>query len=217
MSPGLSTYHIPSAMRLVGSLDVPRLRSALDALVSRHESLRTTFELADGRADPGRSANPVRCSSGRSICRVALRTSAERTRRISTRRSGAPSIWRSDLMLRGVVVRLGAREHVLRLVAHHIAADGWSIGILFREFAELYRAFTAGEGSIACPVAHPVCRLRTVATAAVTGRGTSESKWRSGGGISKESPTPGAYPPTGLGRRSRPTKARCTPSSCRYA
>ena len=55
-------------------------------------------------------------------------------------------------MLRGVVVRLDAQEHVLQLVTHHIVADGWSIGILFRELAELYRSASANEAPSLAPL-----------------------------------------------------------------
>ena len=52
-----------------------------------------------------------------------------------------------DLMLRGLVVRLGPREQVLLLVMHHIASDGWSVGILLQEISDLYGAFSHGEPS----------------------------------------------------------------------
>src|SRR5208337_3065294 len=51
-----------------------------------------------------------------------------------------------------VLVRLGAQEHVLRLVTHHIVADGWSIGILLRELGELYRTSSANEAPSLAPL-----------------------------------------------------------------
>ena len=152
LSPGLAAYHIPLAVRAIGSLNVSALRSALDALVIRHESLRTTFDLADGkpiqvvgkpRPVQFREVDLANCPEDERESELRLILEEEVRRPFDLSR---------DLMLRGVVVRLGAQEHVLRLVTHHIVADGWSIGILLRELAELYRTSSANEAPSLAPL-----------------------------------------------------------------
>ncbi len=152
LSPGLAAYHIPLAVRAIGSLNVSALRSALDALVIRHESLRTTFDLADGksiqvvgkpRPVPFREVDLANCPDDERESELRLILEEEVRRPFDLSR---------DLMLRGVVVRLGAQEHVLGLVTHHIVADGWSIGILLRELGELYRACSADEAPSLAPL-----------------------------------------------------------------
>jgi amino acid adenylation domain-containing protein len=152
LSPGLAAYHIPVTMQAIGSLDVSALHSALDALVVRHESLRTTFDFAGGKpiqivGKPRRVPFQVAdlANHGDADCASELRRLLEE----GVRR---PFDLASDLMLRGVVVRLGPQEHVLQLVLHHIAADGWSVGILLRELGELYRAFSANEAPTLAPL-----------------------------------------------------------------
>ena len=139
-------------MRAIGSLNVSALRSALDALVIRHESLRTTFDLADGkpiqvvgkpRPVQFREVDLANCPEDERESELRLILEEEVRRPFDLSR---------DLMLRGVVVRLGAQEHVLRLVTHHIVADGWSIGILLRELGELYRTSSANEAPSLAPL-----------------------------------------------------------------
>ena len=69
------------------------------------------------------------------------------TERVLAAEARRPFDLQRDLMLRGLVVRLGPREQVLLLVMHHIASDGWSVGILLQEISDLYRAFSHGEPS----------------------------------------------------------------------
>ena len=152
LSPGLATYHIPLALRAIGSLNVSALRSTLDALVIRHESLRTTFHLADGkpiqvvgkpRPVQFREVDLANCPDDERESELRLILEEEVRRPFDLSR---------DLMLRGVVVRLGTQEHVLQLVIHHIVADGWSMGILLRELGELYRTSSANEAPSLAPL-----------------------------------------------------------------
>jgi len=151
-SPGLAAYHIPLALRAIGALDVSALRSALDTLVIRHESLRTTLDLAGG--EPIQVVGKPRPVPFREVD-LANRPQDERDselRLILEEEVRRPFDLSRDLMLRGVVVRLGAAEHVLQLVIHHIVADGWSIRILVRELGELYRTGALYEAPSLAPL-----------------------------------------------------------------
>ena len=113
--------------------------------MARHESLRTSFEILD--SEPIQVVTPPRpfTLAMADIEGVGAGARDAELRRVILEEVRAPFDLARDLMLRGLVVRLGPREHVLLLVAHHIAADGWSAGILYRELAEFYRAAVAGQ------------------------------------------------------------------------
>jgi hypothetical protein len=126
-------------------LHVEALQKALDALVARHESLRTTLVARDG--------NPVQMVAPAGYVDLAVieltqwleperQAEADRRLRAAARR---PFDLARDLLLRASLLRLEATEHLLLVSVHHIASDGWSQGVLFRELALLYDAFTMGK------------------------------------------------------------------------
>ncbi|MFJ7182281.1 amino acid adenylation domain-containing protein [Streptomyces massasporeus] len=133
-----ATYNTPFVLRLSGPVDRAALRAALDDVVARHESLRTVIRERDGvpyqvvlsgvkTPFTTRDSDPAELSD-----RVA-----EAARRRFDLAAEPP--------LRAELVSLSADEHVLLLVLHHIAADGWSIGPLSRDLATAYGARRRGE------------------------------------------------------------------------
>ncbi len=147
LQPGSSAYNVPTAVRLTGRLDVAALAATLREIVRRHETLRTSFAVRDGR--PVQSIAPA---AGFPLPLVdagglaAGRREAE-VREIAAAESQRPFDLRQPAMMRARLLRMGPEEHVLLLTLHHIAADGWSIGILVFEMVALYRAFSQGEPS----------------------------------------------------------------------
>jgi hypothetical protein len=139
--PGNPFYNIPKAMRLKGVLDTEALRKSLDAIVARHESLRTTFDSVEGK--------PVQVISEHqkvdlSFIDLSELLQAEREKEMGEflkKEARRPFNLSQDLMLRAALLRLGREEHILLMVMHHIASDGWSMGILYKELAELYESF----------------------------------------------------------------------------
>ena len=148
LEPESSAYNESNATRLSGPLDVLALEKALNQIVARHEVLRTTIVVIDGTPQqliaPSRTIDlPVidlRARTDKDRNSEAHRLTIEATRR--------PFDLSRDLMLRGLLLRLTDQEHILLLVKHHIASDGWSAGILWQELTTLYRAFTTGEPSL---------------------------------------------------------------------
>ncbi len=138
---GGAAYHIPGALKLSGHLNRAALGEALDAIVRRHEVLRTRFVVIDG--------NPMQAIS--EVARFSLEdhdfSSLDMTERDAQLRKIAAQEARArfDLalgpMIRGRLVRTAEQEHVLLLTMHHIVADGWSMGVLIRELSALYSAF----------------------------------------------------------------------------
>jgi amino acid adenylation domain-containing protein len=145
LDPESRAYNVALAHRLRGPLDVEALRRALEALVARHEALRTVFPASDGvpRQDilpAGRFELPVDDLAA---------LPPEDRERDAARRAEAAALSRFDLasgpLLRARLLRLSEREHVLLIGMHHIVSDGWSLAVLWRELAALYGAITAGR------------------------------------------------------------------------
>ncbi|WP_284291834.1 non-ribosomal peptide synthetase, partial [Piscinibacter gummiphilus] len=135
LDPQSTAYHIAGALTLEGELDVAALRGSFDALVARHESLRTVFEAdADGLA-----RQVIREPFGLDIPVIAVDdTAAEAARVVNT-----PFDLTSGPLLRVAVLQRGAREHVLVVVMHHIVSDGWSMQVIVDEFVAGYRGDAA--------------------------------------------------------------------------
>ncbi len=140
-----SPFNICTGVRLSGILKVEALQQTLNALVVRHEALRTTFVSVDG--------SPVQVITERQSVELPLIDLSEwsdtdreaEVQRILKKEAQRPFNLSSDLMLGASLLRLGEEEHILLLVMHHVASDGWSIGILFRELVVLYKAFSTGS------------------------------------------------------------------------
>jgi nonribosomal peptide synthetase DhbF len=136
-------YHVPEGFLLRGELDRDALRRALDALVARHESLRTRFPAFDG--EPVQVAEPE----------LRLELPVEEVDGVPESRL-SEALWEEwerafDLaagpLVRARLLRFGARSHGLVLTTHHIVSDGWSQALLHHELQALYAAFRAGRES----------------------------------------------------------------------
>ena len=136
--PGGANYHSALPLRLHGRLDVAALTTALNMLVERHESLRTTFEQAGGDA-----VQIIHPPSAMDVALVDLSaTPGDLDGVLSTEYQGKFDLKRGPLF-RALLVRLGDEDHVLLLTAHHIVIDGWSMGVLVDELSGLYEGTSA--------------------------------------------------------------------------
>jgi amino acid adenylation domain-containing protein/thioester reductase-like protein len=147
MAPDSPAYHITSVARLSGVVDEAALRSAVAALTRRHGALRTSFG-TDAHGLPLRRIAPAVAPP---LTVVAAGTEAEADRVVAAdlRR---PFDLAVAPLLRLLLVRLGPDRYRLALTVHHLVADGWSLGILHRELAELYAAARDGGGEPPRPV-----------------------------------------------------------------
>lgn len=148
LEPGRPTYNIPVNFRLTGALDVGALGASLTYLLERHEALRTVFEARDG--EPVQvvlppSALPMRQADLRDVAEQAREA---RLAQLLHDEANTPFDLSTGPMVRARLVRLTADSHVLALTFHHIAVDGWSIGIVQRELAAAYDAFSAGASPV---------------------------------------------------------------------
>ena len=145
LEPGNTSLNMPFSLHLRGALNTAALARALGEVAARHEVLRTSFREIGGRpspvvAPPGAMSLPL-------IDLTGLAASAPVTRLLSGLVAGAPFDLAAGPVLRACLLRLAPELHVFLLTVHHIAADGWSMGVLTRELTALYAAFSAGSPS----------------------------------------------------------------------
>ena len=152
LAPGNPAYNIALGVRLKGRLNVAALERSLGEIVRRHESLRTTFT--------ARGGTPVQVIAPELEVRLTLEdlsALAEAEREAEAERLAAAEARRPfDLergpLIRAVLLRLGAEDHVLLRTVHHIISDKISEDIFVRELATLYEAFSAGRPSPLAPL-----------------------------------------------------------------
>ncbi|HKH45402.1 MAG TPA: non-ribosomal peptide synthase/polyketide synthase [Thermoanaerobaculia bacterium] len=147
LEPGSPLYNMPLALRVAGPLQTTVLERCLGEIVRRHEALRTVFAL---QADaPVQVIQPPAPFVLRLVDLSGLPEPARETTALAlaVEEAGRPFDLARDLMLRGMVLRLAAEDHAFALTMHHVASDGWSMGIVVREVTALYAAFVQGEPS----------------------------------------------------------------------
>ncbi|MSR08585.1 MAG: amino acid adenylation domain-containing protein, partial [Gammaproteobacteria bacterium] len=144
LQPGTGAYHLHWLLRLRGPLDRQALQAALDALVARHETLRTAFvEKAGVPAQAIASSSSVTVGAPLGANSTEIRTLIAQPFDLSV----AP-------LVRVTVLATGPDDHQLLVVMHHLIADGWSFSVLSRELAVLYNA--ARRGGVASLPALPL-------------------------------------------------------------
>ncbi|HEX3130862.1 MAG TPA: amino acid adenylation domain-containing protein, partial [Thermoanaerobaculia bacterium] len=128
LAPGSALYNMPVVLEIHGPLEVERLAAALDEIVRRHEPLRTVFAL-DGD-EPVQKILPK--IPGLALVDAELESwmQAELQRPFSLEQGP---------LFRSYLLRLGPEDHRLILHAHHSVSDGWSVEVILRELAALYR------------------------------------------------------------------------------
>jgi alpha-ketoglutarate-dependent taurine dioxygenase/acyl carrier protein len=137
-------FNVATAVHLRGKLQLDPLEQTFSEIIKRHETLRTVFTLVDDAPvqvilDPQPISIPV--SDLSHLSAEEQRVEVSRLINEETRR---PFDLTKLFLLRVSLLRLGAAEHILILTMHHIVSDGWSIGVMVHEVAELYEAFCAG-------------------------------------------------------------------------
>ncbi len=129
-----ASYHVANAVRLASAIDVGALRDALQALVDRHAMLRTTYALGD-------DGQLLQATRGALDVALECRTATDETGLQAAVQHAfeAPFDLEHGPVFRATLVSRTEHDHVLLLVMHHIAGDGWSMVVLTDEFRTLYR------------------------------------------------------------------------------
>ncbi|MGZ8937893.1 MAG: non-ribosomal peptide synthetase, partial [Limisphaerales bacterium] len=145
LQPNSAVYNVPTVVRLSGPIQLEPFKQALDMVVARHESLRTTFQGNDD--SPAQKINPPSSVEFKVLDFSGL-PEAERnfqTDRVTAEEIRRPFNLAEDLMIRAALVRQASNEHILILVTHHVASDEWSLRILLREWAAYYAGICEGR------------------------------------------------------------------------
>ncbi|HEV2736376.1 MAG TPA: amino acid adenylation domain-containing protein, partial [Longimicrobiaceae bacterium] len=153
LSPAPESYNLGVALRLRGPLSPAALRAALEAVVARHEALRTRF--VEERGEPVQVVEPPMPLPlpAVDLSRLPAAEREARVARLAADDMARPFDLERAPLVRGALLRLGADEHVLLVAAHHVAFDGWSAGVLTRELREHYAAALAGRPADLPPLA----------------------------------------------------------------
>ena len=139
--PSHPAFNVPVRFELNGSLDRGLLKSAFDALAARHEGLRTRFVEEDGRllqVIAPEAAFPLpltRCFPSHRGCSWQTRSTG-----LEASRRARPSIYQMTPLFRASLILASPDRHILQITIHHSVADGWSIGIMTDELAEIYNS-----------------------------------------------------------------------------
>ncbi|MFA0963321.1 amino acid adenylation domain-containing protein [Roseivirga sp. BDSF3-8] len=134
-------YNVPAAYELVGDVETDKLESSLAAVINRHEILRTVFVEVQG--EPVQKILPDAASTGWRLHVVDLSDNdqaEEILEDLAAENFSAPFDLSSGPLLRTTLVHMAPGRHVLLFTIHHIASDGWSAGLLFRDFSQYYNA-----------------------------------------------------------------------------
>ncbi|AWW43513.1 non-ribosomal peptide synthetase [Streptomyces cadmiisoli] len=135
-----TAYNMPAVLRLVGPLDVAALATALDDVVAHHEVLRTVYPEVDG--EPVQRILPPR--SGQVPVVVEAVADGELSEAVAAATMRVFDL-AEELPIRATVLRTGPEESVLVLLLHHIASDGWSMGLLAHEVSRAYESRREGR------------------------------------------------------------------------
>ncbi|CAM8813377.1 non-ribosomal peptide synthetase [Burkholderia pseudomallei] len=143
-------YHMSGAVRLDGPLNREVLQRALNRIVMRHEALRTCFAREEGEpiqviqphADLTMSYHDLR----------EAEQSEQRAKDLSQAHASAPFDLSRDLPVRVLLLQLADEAHVVQVVMHHIASDGWSVGVFLQELSALYGSFIAEQDDPLAPL-----------------------------------------------------------------
>ncbi|WP_250516573.1 non-ribosomal peptide synthetase [Caballeronia sp. INDeC2] len=147
-----AAYHITERMQLDGALDANALRLSCDALIARHEALRTTFaEGADGVTQTVHA--PMRCPwQSVDLRHVPIAEREARAAALALADESRPFDLAHAPLMRAHLIRFDANTHWLSLTTHHIVSDGWSADIALAELASFYRAYARGEAVSVAPL-----------------------------------------------------------------
>ncbi len=139
-----ATYNMPAAIRLSGQLNESALQHALTTLVERHDSLRCCFPVVNGEATVQLNDvyNPL------SVTDLSELSETEQQRRVTewiANHAQTTFDLSTGPLLSLRLLKLGEQKQILLFNMHHIISDGWSMGVLIRDWSQLYSAYAQNQ------------------------------------------------------------------------
>lgn len=142
-----STYNVSFAFRLQGSLNISALERSLNEIIQRHEALRTKFLPAQNQPVQVISPSLKLTLPVLNLQELPEKEKETQVLQLIKKEVQQPFNLEQGSLLRSSLVQLAENEYILLLSVHHIAFDGWSEGIFWRELTALYTAFSTGQPS----------------------------------------------------------------------
>ncbi|WP_343675056.1 condensation domain-containing protein, partial [Chitinophaga sp.] len=145
---GSAHYNISNALVLEGNLDTTVFQRAFNTILERHEVLRTVYEQAENGQvyQVIQDVQPLAIVYD-NLSGLSADVQQEKIRKIQQEDAKQPFDLRKDVLIRVRLVQQDAHAHVVLVTMHHIATDGWSIGLLIKEFCALYTAYSKGAAN----------------------------------------------------------------------
>ncbi len=153
LEPNNPFYNQPTALRLTGQLNITVLEQSLKEIIRRHETLRTTFAIVNGK--PVQVINPAVDLTLPVVDLQALspEIQEQEVQNLAAQEAQQPFNLEQGPLLRVTILRLAPVEHVVLFTTHHIVSDGWSVAILVQEIATLYAALACKNAiSVSTPL-----------------------------------------------------------------
>ncbi len=143
LEPNNPRYNVPYAARLKGHLQPEVLERSLQEIVRRHETLRTSFQVVGDQPVQTIDSEVTVPLVTRDLTPLPEASREEEARRLAREEAQRAFDLTVAPLMRATLLKLAEDDHVLLLNTHHIISDGWSLGVLLREMASLYEAFSA--------------------------------------------------------------------------
>ncbi|MES3640154.1 amino acid adenylation domain-containing protein, partial [Mycobacterium intracellulare] len=140
---GVATYNMPTAFRISGALDVEALTAAVDDVIARHEALRTIFPDMDGV--PFQQVLPAEAGMWRRGDAAVVSLTEQDLLGELVELAGYRFDLATEIPIRARIYEVGPEQHVVGIVVHHIAFDGWSLAPMARDIGEAYLARRRGR------------------------------------------------------------------------
>jgi amino acid adenylation domain-containing protein/non-ribosomal peptide synthase protein (TIGR01720 family) len=152
MEPDSPAYNVGGMARFTGALDVARFEAALQALIMRHETLRTTFPSVNGVARQQVHGQTGLRMDWKDFSALDVAAREQRLQQLADSEAHKPFDLETGPLLRACMVKAGEQEHYLVLTLHHIVTEGWAMDIFARELSALYEAFIDERESPLAPL-----------------------------------------------------------------
>ncbi|MDZ8136614.1 MAG: amino acid adenylation domain-containing protein [Nostoc sp. DedQUE04] len=145
LNPDSPTYNIPIVINFKGCINLTALQDSLNEIIRRHEVLRTSFTVSDKQPIQVINQAVPLTLAVEDLRVLSENECTQEAQRLATEFAQQPFDLSCQSLLRAKVLKLNDKSYQLFVTLHHIIADGWSIGILIKELAALYEAFSTGK------------------------------------------------------------------------
>ncbi|NEP13158.1 MAG: amino acid adenylation domain-containing protein [Symploca sp. SIO2C1] len=147
-----ATYNLPVALQLTGKLNMKALKQAFASIVERHEVLRTRFPMVDGSPVQEIVPDLTVALEWEQCFHLSTQEWQAQVKQAAQEAAQTPFDLAADPLLRVNLLQHSEEEAVLLVTLHHIISDGWSVGVLMREVAQLYQATVEGKEPLLDPL-----------------------------------------------------------------